>query len=103
MLYDVSALILTYNPNFEKLIYTLNSFMLQKNIKLQIVIADDGSNKDYFNEIRQYFKERDFGDYKLMCCLKYEEDVYEEKLKRLPKIGAIVKTEDGEGIRNRLG
>ena len=34
---------------------------------------------------------------KLMCCLKYEENVYEEKLKKLPKIGAIVKTEDGEG------
>ena len=35
---------------------------------------------------------------RLMCCLKYEEDVYEEKSKKLPKIGAIVKTEDGEGI-----
>ena len=35
---------------------------------------------------------------RLMCCLKYEQDVYEDKLKRLPKIGAIVKTEDGEGI-----
>lgn len=35
---------------------------------------------------------------RLMCCLKYEQDVYEEKIKRLPKIGAIVKTEDGEGI-----
>lgn len=34
---------------------------------------------------------------RLMCCLKYEQDVYEEKLKRLPKIGAIVKTEDGVG------
>ena len=34
---------------------------------------------------------------RLMCCLKYEQEVYEEKLKRLPKIGAIVKTEDGEG------
>lgn len=34
---------------------------------------------------------------RLMCCLKYEENVYEEKLKRLPKIGAIVKTEDGTG------
>ncbi len=34
---------------------------------------------------------------RLMCCLKYEEEVYEDKLKRLPKIGAIVKTEDGEG------
>ena len=34
---------------------------------------------------------------RLMCCLKYEQDVYEEKLERLPKIGAIVKTPDGEG------
>lgn len=34
---------------------------------------------------------------RLMCCLKYEQEVYEEKLKRIPKIGAIVKTEDGEG------
>ena len=34
---------------------------------------------------------------RLMCCLKYENDVYEEKLKRLPNIGAILKTEDGEG------
>ena len=34
---------------------------------------------------------------RLMCCLKYEQEVYEEKLDRLPKIGAIVKTEDGEG------
>ena len=32
-----------------------------------------------------------------MCCLKYENDVYEEKAKRLPKVGAIVKTEDGIG------
>lgn len=35
---------------------------------------------------------------RLMCCLKYEQDVYEEKLKKLPKIGAIVRTEDGEGV-----
>ncbi len=34
---------------------------------------------------------------RLMCCLKYEQEVYEDKLKRLPKIGAIVKTADGEG------
>ncbi len=34
---------------------------------------------------------------RLMCCLKYEQEVYDEKLKKLPKVGAIVKTEDGEG------
>lgn len=35
---------------------------------------------------------------RLMCCLRYEQDVYEEKLKRLPKLGAIVETEEGEGV-----
>ena len=34
---------------------------------------------------------------RLMCCLKYEQEVYEEKLKNLPNIGAIVKTPDGKG------
>lgn len=34
---------------------------------------------------------------RLMCCLKYEQEVYEEKLKGLPRIGAIVKTKDGTG------
>ncbi len=35
---------------------------------------------------------------RLMCCLKYEQEAYEEKIKRLPKVGSIVKTEDGEGV-----
>lgn len=34
---------------------------------------------------------------RLMCCLKYEQDVYSELLKTTPKIGAIVTTPDGKG------
>lgn len=34
---------------------------------------------------------------RLMCCLKYEEEVYADKIKKIPKIGAIVKTKDGTG------
>lgn len=34
---------------------------------------------------------------RLMCCLKYEDEAYLDKLKNLPNVGAIVKTEDGEG------
>lgn len=34
---------------------------------------------------------------RLMCCLKYEQNVYEDKMNKLPKIGAIVSTENGEG------
>ena len=35
---------------------------------------------------------------RLMCCLKYEQEAYEEKLKKLPKVGSTVRTEEGEGI-----
>ena len=34
---------------------------------------------------------------RLMCCLKYEDEAYLDKLKNLPNVGAIVKTEDGIG------
>ena len=33
----------------------------------------------------------------LMCCLKYEQEAYEEKLSKLPSVGSIVKTPDGTG------
>lgn len=39
---------------------------------------------------------------RLMCCLKYEQEVYEEKLSRLPKVGSIVKTIDGKGVVDRV-
>ncbi len=34
---------------------------------------------------------------RLMCCLKYEQDCYEELLKITPKVGAYVETPDGKG------
>ena len=34
---------------------------------------------------------------RLMCCLKYEQDCYEELLKITPKVGAVVETADGQG------
>ncbi|MBP5262262.1 MAG: stage 0 sporulation protein [Clostridiales bacterium] len=35
---------------------------------------------------------------RLMCCLQYEKDVYEDSIKRLPKVGKKVKTPLGYGI-----
>jgi len=35
---------------------------------------------------------------RLMCCLKYEQDTYEETLKRLPKLGKDIMTPDGIGL-----
>lgn len=34
---------------------------------------------------------------RLMCCLKYEQEVYEDLLRTTPKVGAAVTTPDGNG------
>ena len=35
---------------------------------------------------------------RLICCLNYEQSTYEDIRKRIPKVGSIVKTEDGTGV-----
>jgi len=35
---------------------------------------------------------------RLMCCLKYEQDTYEQTLKRVPKVGKDIVTPDGVGV-----
>lgn len=35
---------------------------------------------------------------RLMCCLRYEHETYEEAIRRTPPIGATVKTSDGVGV-----
>ena len=35
---------------------------------------------------------------RLMCCLKYEQDTYEELLVGMPSVGAIIKAPDGTGV-----
>lgn len=35
---------------------------------------------------------------RLMCCLRYEYETYEEELRKTPKVDAVVTTPDGDGI-----
>ena len=35
---------------------------------------------------------------RLMCCLRYEHEIYEEAQKTMPKMGATVMTENGPGV-----
>ena len=39
---------------------------------------------------------------RLMCCLKYEQDQYEETRKRMPRVGREVNTPDGRGTVTEL-
>lgn len=34
---------------------------------------------------------------RLMCCLKYEQDAYEDLMRTTPKVGSFVRTKDGRG------
>lgn len=34
---------------------------------------------------------------RLMCCLKYEQEAYEDLIRTTPKVGAFVRTKDGRG------
>ena len=35
---------------------------------------------------------------RLLCCLRYEHETYEEAIKNTPPVGSLVKTSDGDGI-----
>ncbi|MBQ9511041.1 MAG: stage 0 sporulation family protein [Clostridia bacterium] len=35
---------------------------------------------------------------RLMCCLRYEHNVYEEEIRKTPKVDSIVDTPDGRGV-----
>lgn len=39
---------------------------------------------------------------RLMCCLRYEHEAYEDALKNLPKVDSIVETPDGNGTVTEL-
>lgn len=39
---------------------------------------------------------------RLMCCLKYEQEAYEDLLRTTPKVGAMVSTADGKGYVNEV-
>ena len=39
---------------------------------------------------------------RLMCCLKYEQDHYEQTRKRMPRVGREIITPDGSGVINAI-
>ena len=61
----ITVIVLTYNPDWKKLEYTLNSILLQKEVDFEIIVADDGSNINFESELIQYFKNHKFSNYKL--------------------------------------
>lgn len=52
--YDVSVIVLCYNPDIGKLKQTLDSIIKQRAVKIEVIISDDGSNTNYRSDIENY-------------------------------------------------
>ena len=66
----VSVIVITYNPVWEKLRKTLKSVLWQKNVNFEVVIADDGSKNDFFEQATQYMQEANFTNYRFVKNLQ---------------------------------
>lgn len=65
--YDVSVVVVTYKPVWEKYKRTLDAILNQRDLKIQIVLSDDGSKDNLFEKCREYFAEHHFVDYIMLA------------------------------------
>lgn len=66
----ISVIVLTYNPSKQKLIATLKSIIRQNGVDIQVIISDDGSKKNYFEEAKEFLENNRFTRYKFIECEK---------------------------------
>lgn len=62
----VSVLIVTYNSKLNDVIKTLETVFMQDFSEYEIIIADDGSRENHFEDLRHYFTMKSFSAYKLV-------------------------------------
>ena len=57
----------TYNPDWKKCVLTLDSIIGQKDIDLELIVVDDGSSNNLFQNFESYLKDKGFENYKLIA------------------------------------
>lgn len=63
---QVTVLVLSYNPSWDKMKRTLNSVLMQTDINLEIIVTDDGSKDNMFDKIELLFEQNHFQNYLLL-------------------------------------
>ena len=65
---EISVIILTFNPKWDKTYMTLQSILKQINVDLEIVVTDDGSSNfiEFEKKLRGYFEQNNFTNYKII-------------------------------------
>lgn len=66
----VTVVVASYHPEYEKLRRTIVSILTQKDICLEIIVADDGSEKNFFQALEQLFEQYHFNQYRLLSSPK---------------------------------
>lgn len=60
---QVSIIICNYNPDLLKFERTVRAAIRQKEVDFEIIVTDDGSTNDYFDEINTIFEKYNFNNY----------------------------------------
>lgn len=63
---QVTVVVLSYNPCWDKMKRTLNSILMQVDINMEIIVADDGSKDNMFDKIKLLFEQNHFQNYLLL-------------------------------------
>ena len=66
--YEVSVVVCMYDPDLNKALQTVRSVTAQKDVTVELIISDDGSKNNYFEEIENYLRSVSFDDYKMVAC-----------------------------------
>ncbi len=64
--FEVTVIMATYNPVWEKCMFTLDSVIGQKGVELELIIVDDGSADNLFGRFSEYFDSKAFTNYRLI-------------------------------------
>ena len=62
----VSVIVATYKPVLERLLFTIDSVLRQKEADFELIITDDGSKDNCFEEARDFIEKKGFHDYTLL-------------------------------------
>lgn len=64
--FDVTVIVACYNASLRKTLQTIESIIKQKYVKIQLIIADDGSKNNNFQSINSYLNRISFHNYILL-------------------------------------
>ena len=70
---EVSIIVATYNADWQKLMMTINSIIIQSGVKFEIIFADDGSKIKWNDKIRRYLPDDIDGSFvKSVACYTFK-------------------------------